>query len=206
MEDVLEVYHAPYDAAIPLVCMDESSKQLVGEVHAPIPVRPGHGQILDHEYVRNGVADIFMAVEPLAGVRHVAITQERKRKDWAHFIRDLLETQYPKATKVRLVMDNLNTHSIASLYESFEPSEARKLASRLEIHYTPKHGSWLNIAEIELSALSSQCLNRRIDSIERMREEVATWEQGRNNHGSKVNWRFTTDDARIKLARLYPKI
>jgi DDE superfamily endonuclease len=206
MEDVLEIYHAPYDPAIPLVCMDESSKQLVGEVHAPIPVRPGHGQILDHEYVRNGVADIFMAVEPLAGRRHVAITQERKRKDWALFIRDLLETQYPKATKVRLVMDNLNTHSLASLYEAFEPAEARKLASRLEIHYTPKHGSWLNIAEIELSALSSQCLNRRVENIERMRKEVAAWEQDRNNHASKVNWRFTTADARIKLSRLYPKI
>jgi hypothetical protein len=152
------------------------------------------------------VADIFMAVEPLAGVRHVVITQERKRKDWALFIRNLLETQYPKATKVRLVMDNLNTHSVASLYETFEPSEARKLASRLEIHYTPKHGSWLNIAEIELSALSSQCLNRRIDSIEHMRDEVAAWKLNRNNRTARVNWRFTTDDARIKLSRLYPKI
>jgi hypothetical protein len=206
MEDVLEVYHAPYDAAVPLVCMDESSKQLVGEVHAPIPVKPGHGQILDHEYVRNGVADIFMAVEPLAGRRHVAITQERKRKDWALFIKDLLETHYPKATKVRLVMDNLNTHSIASLYEAFVPSEARKLASRLEIHFTPKHGSWLNIAEIELSTLNSQCLNRRIDSLAHMSDEVAAWEQNRNNHGAHVNWRFTTDDARIKLSRLYPKL
>lgn len=141
MEDVLELYHAPYDPQFPLVCMDESNKQLVGEVHPPLPPAPGHGQIVDHEYVRNGVAEIFLEVEPLSGRRHVAITQTRTRKDWALFIKSMLDERYPQATKVRLVMDNLNTHSVASLYEAFEPQEALRLAQRLEIHYTPKHGS-----------------------------------------------------------------
>ena len=206
MEDVLDVYHAPYDPLFPLVCMDESNKQLVGEVHAPLGVAPGHGQILDHEYVRNGVAEIFLEIEPLAGRRHVDITERRTRKDWAAFIKAMLDERYPQATKVRLVLDNLNTHSTASLYEAFAPEEARRLAGRLEIHYTPKHGSWLNVAEIELSALNTQCLNRRIPDIARMRTEVAAWERDRNNRAAKIDWRFTTEDARIKLKRLYPKL
>jgi hypothetical protein len=206
MEEVLDLYHLPYDPQFPLVCMDESNKQLVGEVHAPIALAPGHGQIIDHEYVRNGVAEIFLEVEPLAGRRHVAITERRTRQDWAGFIKGMLEERYPHATKVRLVMDNLNTHSTASLYETFPPEEANRLARRLEIHYTPKHGSWLNIAEIELSALSSQCLNRRIPDIQQMRTETAAWERHRNNRQAIVDWRFTTEDARIKLKRIYPKL
>jgi len=206
MEDVLDVYHLPYDARFPLICMDESNKQLIGEVQEPIAPAPGHGQIIDHEYVRNGVADIFLEVEPLTGRRHVEITERRTRKDWAHFIKAMIDERYPQAEKIRLVMDNLNTHSAASLYETFEPEEARRLARRLEIHYTPKHGSWLNIAEIELSALSSQCLNRRIPEIELMRKEVAAWQLHRNNRSVPIDWRFTTEDARIKLKRLYPKL
>jgi hypothetical protein len=206
MEDVLDVYHAPHDPQFPLVCMDESNKQLVGEVHAPLPPAPGRGQILDHEYVRHGVAEIFLALEPLTGRRHVEITEHRTRKDWANFIKGMLDERYPQATKVRLVMDNLNTHSTASLYEAFAPEEARRLAGRLEIHYTPKHGSWLNVAEIELSALNSQCLNRRIPEINQLRNEVAAWEQERNNRATTIDWRFTSEDARIKLKRLYPKL
>ena len=165
MEDVLEVYHLPYDPAFPVVCMDESSKQLIGEVVEPIPCEPGQPKRIDDEYVRNGVAEIFMEVEPLAGRRHVRVTERRTRKDWALQIKQMLEERYPDAVKVRLVMDNLNTHNIASLYETFEPCEARRLANRLDIHYTPKHGSWLNMAEIELSALKGQCLNRRIPDM-----------------------------------------
>ena len=206
MEDVLDVYHAPYDPLVPLVCMDESNKQLVGEVHAPLGVAPGRGQIVDHEYVRNGVAEIFLEIEPLTGRRHVDITERRTRKDWAAFIKAMLDERYPQATKVRLVMDNLNTHNLASLYEAFAPEEARRLARRLEIHYTPKHGSWLNVAEIELSALNSQCLNRRIPDLEQMRKEVAAWELDRNHRSAAIDWRFTTADARIKLTRLYPKL
>ncbi len=206
MEDVLDVYHTPYDPQCPILCMDESNKQLVGEVHAPLAPAPGRGQILDHEYVRNGVAEIFLEVEPLTGRRHVAITEHRTRKDWALFVKSMLDERYPQATKVRLVMDNLNTHTPASLYEAFEPEEARRLARRLEIHYTPKHGSWLNVAEIELSALSGQCLDRRIPDIDLMRKEVAAWELDRNNGAVAIDWRFTTEDARIKLRRLYPKL
>jgi hypothetical protein len=186
--------------------MDESSKQLVGEVHAPIPTAPGRPRIEDHEYVRNGVAEIFMEVEPLGGRRHVEITAHRTRVDWAGFIKDMLEKRYPDATKVRLVMDNLNTHSVASLYEAFPPQEARRLAERLEIHYTPKHGSWLNVAEIELSVLQSQCLDRRIAEMVTMQREVAAWQTDRNNRASKTIWRFTTEQARVKLKRLYPKL
>ena len=206
MEDVLSVYRLPFDPLFPVVCMDESSKQLVGEVHAPIPMAPGHGQILDHEYVRHGVATLFVEVEPLAGRRHVEVTERRTRQDWARFIKAMLDERYPNALKVRLVMDNLNTHDTASLYETFPPAEARRLAQRLEIHYTPKHGSWLNIAEIELSALTGQCLQRRIPNIESMRGEVSAWQQHRNTRGAPINWRFTTQDARIKLFRLYPKL
>ncbi len=205
MEDVLEVYLRPYDSRFPVVCMDESSKQLVGEVNEPIPAAPGHPLLKDDEYVRNGVAEIFMEVEPLAGKRHVDVTERRTRIDWAYQIRDMLEIRYPEAEKVVLVMDNLNTHSIASLYEAFPPKDALRMSQRLEIHHTPKHGSWLNIAEIELSVLKRQCLAERIPSIEVMRGEVAAWNQARNTKQTEVKWQFTTTDARVKLKRLYPK-
>ena len=206
MEDVLEVYHLSYDPCYPVICMDESSKQLIGEARGPVPCAPGRVARMDDEYVRNGVAEIFMEVEPLSGKRHVAITERRTRKDWAQQIKEMLDERYPDAVKVRLVMDNLNTHSVASLYEAFEPGEARRLAERLDIHYTPKHGSWLNMAEIELSVLKGQCLGRRIDNMENMKAEVATWEHDRNNSLKKIDWQFTTSEARIKLTRLYPKL
>ena len=205
MEDVLEVYARPYDRNFPVVCMDESSVQLIGEVHAPIPAAPGHSELKDDEYVRKGVASIFMEVEPLGGKRKVKITERRTRIDWAHFIKEMLEERYADAEKVVLVMDNLNTHNTASLYSAFPPEEARCLAERLEIHYTPRHGSWLDIAEIELSVLKRQCLAGRIDCIDKMRNEVAAWNTDRNNKQAKVDWQFRTNDARIKLKRLYPK-
>ena len=186
--------------------MDESSKQLISEVSAPIPCKPGQPARIDDEYVRKGVVQIFMEVEPLAGKRHVAITERRTRKDWAQQVKQMLDDRYPKVSKVRLVMDNLNTHNVASLYETFEPSEARRLAERLEIHYTPKHGSWLNMAEIELSVLKGQCLDRRIAEMATMQAEVATWENDRNNRLRTIDWQFTTPDARIKLKRLYPNL
>jgi len=206
MEDVLEVYHLPYESDYPMVCMDESSKQLIGEVREPIEGKPGCVKKVDDEYVRYGVVEIFMEVEPLAGKRHVAVTERRTRKDWAEQIKQMLDERYPDARKVRLVMDNLNTHSIASLYEAFSPKEARRLAERLEIHYTPKHGSWLNMAEIELSVLKRQCLDRRIADMATMQTEVAAWEADRNSSAKKIEWQFTTTDARIKLKRLYPKL
>jgi len=204
MEDVLEVYHRPYDPQQPVVCMDECSKQLIGEVREPLPPKPGHVAKYDSEYERKGTANVFMAVEPLAGKRTARVTDRRTRVDWAHFIRMLLVTMYPDAAKVVLVMDNLNTHSIASLYEAFDPETARALAARLEIHYTPKHGSWLNMAETELSVLSRQCLDRRIECKEVMEQEVEQWEKSRNEANMRINWRFTTANARIKLKRLYP--
>ena len=206
MEDVLEVYSRPYDANFPVVCMDESSIQLIGEVSDPIPAAPGHPELVDDEYVRKGVASIFLEVEPLGGKRQVKITERRTRQDWAFFVREMLEERYPDAEKVVLVMDNLNTHSIASLYTTFPPEEAQKLAGRLELHFTQKHGSWLNISEIELSVLKRQCLAGRIDCIEKMRKKVAAWNIDRNNRQTKVDWQFRTDDARIKLKRLYPKL
>ena len=205
MEDVLEVYQRPYDPSFPVVCMDESSKQLVGEVTAPIPAAPGHPHLQDDEYVRKGVAEIFMEVEPLAGRRHVAVTERRTRIDWANHIRDMLDLRYPKAEKVVLVMDNLNTHGVASLYAAFPPDEALEMARRLEIHYTPKHGSWLNVAEIELSVLKRQCLAERIPELETTRRKADAWNQAKNTRQTKVNWQFTTADARVKLKRLYPK-
>jgi hypothetical protein len=206
MEDILDVYHRIYDPKFPVVCMDESSKQLIGEVHEPIPAAPGHPVLCDDEYVRNGVAEIFLEVEPLGGKRHIEITERRTKIDWAIFIKGMLNERYPEAQKVILVMDNLNTHNISSLYEAFLPEEARSLANRLEIHYTPKHGSWLNIAEIELSVLKGQCLDRRIPAIHMLRKEVCDWERDRNNRHSKIDWQFTSADARIKLKRLYPKL
>jgi hypothetical protein len=205
MEDVLQVYAQPYSQDVPVVCMDESSIQLIGEVSAPIPAAPGHPELVDDEYVRKGVASIFLEVEPLGGKRKVKITERRTRIDWAVFIKEMLEERYPDAEKVVLVMDNLNTHNIGSLYAAFPADEARRLANRLDIHFTPKHGSWLNIAEIELSVLKRQCLAGRIDCIEKMRNNVAAWNIDRNNRQSKVDWQFKTDDARIKLKRLYPK-
>jgi len=206
MEDVLEVYARMYDPRFPVICMDESSVQLIGEVQQPIPAAPGHPVLVDDEYVRNGVANIFMEVEPLGGKRKVKITEHRTQLDWAYFIREMLVERYRDAEKVVLVMDNLNTHTTASLYMAFPPEEAEYLANRLEIHYTPKHGSWLNIAEIELSVLKRQCLSVRIDSIEKMRAEVLAWNDDRNNRQTKVDWHFKTTDARIKLKRLYPKL
>ena len=206
MEDVLEVYHLPYDPDYPVVCMDESCKQMIGEVREPIPCAPGQPARIDDEYVRNGVAEIFMEVEPLAGKRHVVVTERRTRRDWALQIQQMLDERYPNAVKVRLVMDNLNTHSIASLYETFAPKEARRLAERLDIHHTPKHGSWLNMAEIELSVLKGQCLERRIADMATMHAEVAAWERDRNNSVSKITWQFTTADAQIKLKHLHQSL
>ena len=204
MEDVLDVYHRPYDPRRPVVCMDECSKQLIGEVREPLPPQPGQVAKYDSEYERKGTANVFMAVEPLAGQRTTQVTERRTRVDWARFVQMLLMTVYPLAEKIVLVMDNLNTHGIASLYEAFAPGMARALAARLEIHYTPKHGSWLNMAETELSILSRQCLDRRLDDRDLMACEVAVWEATRNAAGVCIDWQFKTTDARIKLKRLYP--
>jgi DDE superfamily endonuclease len=204
MEDVLEVYHRPYDAERPVVCLDECSKQLIGEVREPLPPKPGHVAKEDSEYERRGTANVFMAVEPLAGQRTTQVTERRTRIDWACFVQMLLRTVYPLAKKVVLVMDNLNTHGIASLYEAFAPADARALAERLEIHYTPKHGSWLNMAETELSVLSRQCLDRRINDRDRMARDIAVWQHDRNAAVARINGQFKTTDARIKLKRLYP--
>ena len=204
MEDVLEVYHRPYDVEHPVVCLDECSKQLIGEVREPLPPKPGHVAKQDSEYERKGTANVFMAVEPLAGQRTTRVTDRRTRVDWACFVQVLLVSVYPLAKKIVLVMDNLNTHGIASLYEAFAPAVARALAERLEIHYTPKHGSWLNMAETELSVLAGQCLDRRIDDRAWMAREVAAWQTARNARQARINWQFKTADARIKLKRLYP--
>lgn len=206
MEDVLEVYHREYDERFPVVCMDETSKQLVAETRVPIPLAPGRPARFDYEYKRNGVANLFMFTEPLKGWRWAEVTGRRTRTDWALVIKELLDVRYPNAVKVVLVMDNLNTHTIGSLYEAFDPVEARRLAGRLEIHYTPKHGSWLNIAETELSVLAMQCLDRRIPTKEDLEREVQGWEDGRNMTTKGVDWQFTTDHARVKLRRLYPQI
>ncbi len=204
MEDVLSVYMRPYDPKRPVVCFDELSKQLVKEVREPIPAETGRKERFDYEYERNGTANIFINSEPLVGQRSVKVTDRRTAIDFAEVVREIVDDQYPDAEKVVLVMDNLNTHKPASLYQAFEPQEARRLLDRLEIHYTPKHGSWLNMAEIELSVLSGQCLNRRIPDQETLVREVATWEKERNQGKCKVKWQFTTETARIKLARLYP--
>jgi hypothetical protein len=205
MEDVLDLYQQPFDEEYPVICMDEKPYQLLDEVRNPIPMKPGKPMREDSEYKRNGTCSIFLFTEPLAGWRHVAAHERRTRIDWAEEIKELLEVHYPDAIKVRLVMDNLNTHSIASLYEAFEPETARKLAKRLEIHHTPKHGSWLNIAEIELSAMTKQCLGRRIPTLVDLCTELREWESARNKKQKGADWQFTTDDARIKLRRLYPQ-
>jgi hypothetical protein len=206
MEDVLEVYHRPYDEKRPLVALDEASKQLVGEVVQPLPPEPGQPERFDYEYVRHGTANLFMISEPLLGWRHVAVTERRTAKDYAEVLRWLAEEVHPEAETIVLVQDNLNTHTLASLYEAFPPEQARRLAERFEVHYTPKHGSWLNVAEIELSVLSRQCLDRRIDSAEELGREVAAWEEERNERAVEIRWRFTTAEARIKLHRLYPSL
>lgn len=206
MEDVLEVYHRPFDPKRPQVCLDEASKQLVGEVVQPIPAQPGQPERFDYEYVRNGTANLFMISEPLAGWRHVMVTERRTAKDFAEVLRWLAEDVYTEAEQIVRVMDNLNTHKLASLYEAFAPEPARRIAERFEVHHTPKHGSWLNVAEIELSVLTRPCLDRRIESTDELLKELEPWSEGRNDRGIGVNWRFTTDDARIKLKRLYPAI
>lgn len=203
MEMVLDVYKRPLDPRYPVVCMDESPKQLIGETKIPIPASPGQPAKHDYEYKRNGVCNIFIACEPLAGKRMVTVTERKTKQDWSCFIEKIAE-QYESAEKITLVMDNLNTHSPGALYETFPPEKAKALWNRFEFVYTPKHGSWLNMAEIELNVLTGQCLNRRIDKIEIVRKEVRAWQKSRNNKNAKVNWQFTTDDARIKLTRLYP--
>jgi hypothetical protein len=206
MEDVLDVYQRPYDPKRPQVCLDEASKQLIGETRTPVSAAPGRPAREDYEYVRNGTASLFMIFEPLAGKRHVKVTDRRTRKDFAQVVKEVVDQLYPSAEKIVLVMDNLNTHGLPSLYEAFEPAEAKRIADKLEIHYTPKHGSWLDMAEIELGILSRQCLDRRIEDIEKLTNEVAAWERQRNRSSVKVDWRFTTADARVKLKRLYPSI
>lgn len=231
MEEVLDIYKQPYDVNYPVVCMDESSKQLIKEVREPLPMmpkevidpveeqqvvqsepadenqsKPGQVEKYDTEYERNGTTSIFMAFEPLQGLRFTSVTKQRRKKEWAEFIKDLVDNHYANAEKIILVMDNLNTHHKSSLYEAFEPAEAKKIADKLEIHYTPKHGSWLNMAEIELSHLNRQCLNRRIGERSTIAAEVKAWNETRNEKKIIANWRFTTADARIKLRRLYPTV
>ena len=206
MEDVLEVYRRPHDPRRPVVCLDEASKQLVGEIRVPLPARPGEPARHDCEYVRNGTANLFMASEPLAGWRHVAVTETRRRVDWAWFVKGLLDGRYRGAERVVLVMDQLNTHAVASLYEAFPPEEARRLAGRLEVHHTPKHGSWLNMAEIELSVLGRQCLGERMADRPALARAASAWQATRNRKHRRVDWRFTTADARVKLKRLYPSV
>jgi len=206
MEDVLDVYTRPYDRRFPLVCMDEVAKQLLRDTRAPLPQKPGEPERVDYEYERGGVVNCFLFCEPLRGHRWVAVTEQRTKRDWAHQIKDLVDHRYPNAERIVLVMDNLNTHTPASLYEAFVPVEAKRLADKLEIHYTPKHGSWLNIAEIELSVLSRQCLDRRVPDVATLQTDVAAWEDHRNQTAVTVDWRFTAADARIKLKRLYPSL
>jgi hypothetical protein len=204
MEEVLDVYMQPEDPDCPPVCMDEASKQLVGEARAPLPARPGDIAHEDYEYVRNGVANLFMFFAPLRGWRHVTVTERRTKVDWAYAMRDVVDIYFPTATKIRVVSDNLNTHDPGSLYEAFAPEEARRILDRLEFHHTPKHGSWLNMAEIELGVLGRQCLDRRIPDHATLAREVAAWEAPRNDAPAAMDWRFTTADARIKLKHLYP--
>ena len=206
MEDVLNQYARPLDPHEPLVCMDEASRQLIGQVTAPEPLRHGQPRREDYEYVRNGTCNLFMFCQPLAGWRHVQVTERRTKRDWAHAIRNLVDVQFPEARRIRVVLDNLNTHTGASLYEAFTPTEARRLLDKLEFHYTPKHASWLNMAEIEIGILSRQCPNRRIDNRDVITREVAAWEAERNQRRAKIHWTFTTAIARHKLAKLYPPL
>jgi hypothetical protein len=205
MEMVLDVYRRPFDSRYPVVCMDESPKQLISETKTPISTSPGKPARYDYEYKRCGVCNIFMACEPLAGKRVVKVTERKTKQDWAFFLQEIV-THYQQAEKITLVMDNYSTHTPGALYETFVPDQAKTIWDNFEFVYTPRHGSWLNMAEIELNVLIGQCLNRRIDDIEVVRSEVSAWQQSRNNRGAKVNWQFTTKDARIKLTRLYPTL
>ena len=206
MEDVLEVYHRPHDPDRPVVCLDETSKQLIAETRAPIPAKPGHPKRYDYEYQRNGTANLFMMFAPLEGWRHVEVTDRHTAVDYAQILKDLSDKHFPNVSQIVLVQDNLNTHKPASLYEAFPAAEARRLVERFEWHYTPKHGSWLDMAESELGVVSSQCLDRRIPDKQTLIEEVAAWEHDRNNNHTKADWQFTTADARIKLKSLYPTL
>ena len=206
MEQVLDVYKRPYDEDFPVVCMDESPKQLIEEGRLSVPIEPGQEKRVDYEYVRHGVVNIFMANEPLKGKRKVEVTETKTKKDWAKFIKEIADEGYPGARRITLVMDNFKTHVASALYETFEPEEAKRLWDRFEFVYTPKHGSWLNMAEIELHVLNGQCLNRHIATMNEVKEQVKAWEGNRNNKNCKINWQFTNGDARIKLKRLYPSI
>ena len=206
MESVLDVYKTSYNESVPVVCMDESPKQLIKETRLPLTGKPGREVRHDYEYERCGVANIFIANEPLAGKRYVKVTDRKTKTDWAMFIKEIADEYYPTAKKIRLVMDNLGTHKPAALYETFPPEEAKRIWDRFEFIYTPKHGSWLNMAEIELNVLMGQCLNRRIDNIEVIKKEVEAWQRSRNNKEASINWQFTNDKARIKLKKLYPTI
>jgi hypothetical protein len=204
MERVLDVYKRPYNPMRPVVCMDESPKQLIGETRVPIPMSKGHARKCDYEYERLGVCNIFLANEPLAGFRTVEITDTKRKVDWAEFIKEIADEHYPDAELITLIMDNYGTHTPGAFYERYEPAEAKRILDRFEFVFTPKHGSWLDMAEIELNVLNNQCLGRRIDSIEKVREEVEAWEKARNAFDKKINWQFTKEKARIKLKRLYP--
>ena len=206
MEDVLELYRKPYDPKYPVLCMDEASKQLIAETRVPLPAEEGQPVRYDHEYERKGVCSQILFVEPLRGWRKVFVRERRTMIDWALCLREILDVYYPDVLKVRLVLDNLNTHTGTSLYEAFPPAEARRLLERVEFHYTPKHGSWLNMAEIEIGVMTGQCLGRRIDSQQLVAEEVAAWEQRRNEEEAKIKWSFTVSDARVKLTKIYPSI
>ncbi len=206
MEDVLDIYAQAYDPLIPQVCFDERPCQLISEKQVPIPAEPGQPERYDYEYQREGTCNLFAFFQPLAGWRHIKVTKQRTAQDFAHCMKDLVDVFFPLATMIRIVLDNLNTHTPAALYQTFPPEEARRILSKLEFHYTPKHGSWLNMVEIELSVLSRQCLKRRIPNLEIMTEETNTWEQERNQQKATVNWRFTNQDARVKLKRLYPQL
>jgi hypothetical protein len=206
MEDVLDVYCRPYDPRYPVVCMDESSKQLLRDVRAPLPMAPGQPQRIDDHYERQGTANLFLACEPLRGWREIKVTPRRTKLDWAYFVRELVDEHYPKAHRIVLVMDNLNTHRPASLYEAFAPAEAKRIWDRLEIHHTPLHGSWLNMAECEFSVLSAQCTNRRLSDQQALAAATRAWTEERNHNQAPVQWQFTTADARIKLVHLYPKL
>jgi hypothetical protein len=206
MEHVLDIYKKPYNKQFPVVCMDESPKQLIEDGRPQIKMEPGRETRMDYEYIRHGVVNVYMGNEPLTGKRFTQITETKTKTDWAKFIRLIADDQYPDVEKIILVMDNYNTHVASSFYEAFEPEEAKRLWDRFEFVYTPKHGSWLNMAEIELHVLNKQCLNRHIATIEEIKEEIIAWQSDRNNKGCRINWQFTTKDARIKLKRLYPSI
>lgn len=206
MERVLDVYKRPYDIDNPVICMDESPKQLISSAQPSTPIKPGQDARVDYEYVRHGMVNIFMANEPLKGKRIVEITKFKTKKDWAKFIKRIADEFYPKSSKITLIMDNFGTHFASAFYETFEPKEAKRLWDRFEFIYTPKHGSWLNMAEIELHVLNGQCLNRHINTIEKVKEEVMAWQDHRNNKESTINWQFTTKESRVKLRRLYPSI